>query len=128
MNDNVRNFCRLFISLIMVITVIGITYILIFKVDIRDTKADVKSGIIVDKKLETVTNGGGLFRKSTTLTQYNLYVEYEYRTIIGLKRKGEKCFSISEEVYLAYKIDEFFDSQNFRKGPQNLKEEKSYEE
>lgn len=86
----------------------------------------ISCGIIIDKEIvngHTVNGGGGIVagpngsgvviggNKEYIPTEYRLYVKAEYE-IDDEVFEGERYFDVPAEVYQAYNIGDFFDSQN----------------
>lgn len=99
--------------------------------DVRSHNAvieEISAGTISDKEIingETVNGGGFIYSngkpgyylggdKEYIPTRYRLHItfEYEYK---DEKYQGTKYFDVSEEVYLAYRIGDYFDSKDFEK-------------
>ena len=89
--------------------------------------SQISSGFITDKEIvngHTVNGSGGIVagsngsgvviggNKEYIPTQYRLYVSGEYE-VDGDVFMGDRYFDVPAEVYQAYNIGDYFDSQNF---------------
>ena len=91
----------------------------------------VTSGVVIDKKSYTKTEGGGfsygaiyspaggvtpgysIGGNSSSRLVYELTVSFEITDKDGKEYVGEKTFEVSEGAYLSYNIGDFFDSLNY---------------
>lgn len=96
---------------------------------IEHADRNITAGVIVDKEIvngHTVNGSGGIVagsngttgvviggNKHYVSTQYRLYISGEYE-IDGELFEGEAYFDVPADVYQAYNIGDYFDSQNFK--------------
>lgn len=100
------------VALSVFVLVFVLTYPVLFEpLDRKNyAKNNALSGVIVDKDFETTSS---LF--SGKSIEYRLYIEYNYVGYSNETETDKKSFTVSETVYSAYNIGDFFDSQDFRK-------------
>lgn len=89
---------------------------------------DVSAGTVSDKEIVNghTTGGGGVIYsngqpgyyyggdKEYVPTRYRLHITFEYE-YEGEMYQGTKYYDVSEEVYLAYEIGDYFDSHDFER-------------
>lgn len=89
---------------------------------------DVSAGTVSDKEIVNghKTGGGGVIYSNGQLgyyyggdkdyvpTRYRLHITFEYE-YEGETYQGTKYYDVSEEVYLAYEIGDYFDSHDFNR-------------
>ena len=79
-------------------------------VDYKRLKSSVSAGEIVEKRTE---EGYTAIFKGYVPVRYFLEVEWEYEKD-GEVTVARKDFEVERDVYLAYDIGDYYDSQNFR--------------
>lgn len=91
----------------------------------KEAENNISSGVITDKKIVNgrTVSGGGIVAGSNGSgviiggngeyipAQYRLYVKGEYE-VAGEVFEGERYFDVPFEIYQAYSVGDFFDSQN----------------
>lgn len=95
--------------------------------DHQSAQADITAGTVVNKEIvngHTVSSGTGIVAgaqgsgviigggKEYVPTQYRLYINAEYM-VDGKTYTAEKYFDVPVEVYQAYEVGDYFDSQSF---------------
>lgn len=96
---------------------------------IEHADRNITSGVVIDKEIvngHTVNGNGGVIAGSNGTTgvviggnthyvptQYRLYISGEYE-LDGEIFEGEAYFDVPADVYQAYSIGDYFDSQNFK--------------
>ena len=75
----------------------------------ENQKKAVVAGEIIDKQVE---NGYSSLFRGYTPQRYYLFVQFEYDNNEEFVA-SEKSFEVERDVYLAYSIGDYFDSQNF---------------
>ena len=73
----------------------------------RNARDTAYAGEVVNKKIENARHS--LFTSSDS--EYRIYIKYEY-ALNDETKTGEKYFTVDKETYLAYGINDWFDSQN----------------
>ena len=71
--------------------------------------ANASDGIITGKQ---IVSTGGLFTPKGT--EWRIYIGYENIDFFGKAQICRKYFSVPEDVYLFYQLENQFDSQNYR--------------
>lgn len=127
----------IFVVIFIGSTLVGCNYLKDFKNTIStanyhsEIKESVTSGIVIDKKTYTKTEGGGgsygtvytpkgglgygyiYGGNKTSRVVYELTVSFEITYKDGKEYFGEKTFEVSEGAYLSHNIGDFFDSLNY---------------
>lgn len=98
-------------------------------IDHAGANENITAGVVINKEIvngHTASTGGGIVagsngttgvviggNKAYVPTQYRLYIIGEYE-LDGEIFEGEAYFDVPVDVYQAYNIGDYFDSQNFK--------------